>query len=71
MVGGAADKAAVQPVQVRPCQLLVTDTSRCHSLGQVTNRAMRGLNGLATRHEGDAVGATWGSSESGSLNMSE
>lgn len=35
---GAADKAAILPVKVRPHQLLVLDAKRYHGLGQVTNQ---------------------------------
>ena len=49
---GAADKAAIQLVEVQPCQLSVSDTKRCHIPGQATNRAMRGVNGLAAQHAG-------------------
>ena len=66
---GAADKAAIQLVEVQPYQLSVSDTKRCHIPGQATNRAMRGVNGLAAQHETcAAVGAAWRSSECGGLN---
>ena len=69
---GAADKAAIQLVGVQPCQLLMSDTERCHIPEWATTRAMRGVNGLAARRQMDvAVGATWRSSEHRSLKVNE
>ena len=49
---GEAGEAAIQLVEVQPCQLLMSDTKRCHISEWVTIRAMRGVNGLAARRRG-------------------
>jgi hypothetical protein len=73
MGAGAADKAAIQRVEVPPCQLPdfrhvampVLWAGNDPRFGLVyTARPPKTLWGLA-------VGATWGPSESRSLNMSE
>jgi hypothetical protein len=59
---GAADKAATQPVQVRPRQLSMSNVKQRHILVRVTGRAMRGVKGPAARRLGAAVGAVGGPS---------
>jgi len=46
---GAADKAATQLVRVQPHQLSVSDVKQRHIPVWVTDRAMRGVQGLAAR----------------------
>ena len=69
---GAADKAAIQLVQVQPRRLSMSDVKRRHILVRVTGRAMRGVKGLAAqRLLGAAVGAVWRPSECGSPKVNE
>jgi hypothetical protein len=46
---GAADKAATQPVEVRPRQLSMSNVKRRHIPVRATCRAMRGVKGPAAR----------------------
>jgi hypothetical protein len=46
---GAADKAAIELVEVQPCQLPISDMERYHIPRWVTLWAMRGVNGLAAQ----------------------
>ena len=70
---GAADKAAILPVKVRPHQLLVLDAKRYHGLGQVTNQEVAWCKRPGCRADSSLRRwvAIWGPSERGSLNISE
>lgn len=46
---GAADKTAVQLVEVQPCQSPMSDMKRRHCLARVTDQVLRGVNGPAAR----------------------
>jgi hypothetical protein len=60
---GAADKAATQLVRVQLRQLSMSNVKRRHIPARVTDRAMRGVKGLAAQRLRARVGAVWRPSE--------